>query len=243
MSGRLLCKVAQEAPNVLFVKEKQYASTTLLLPKHQDKYNTGTMTRIQRHLSRHLLVVASGLSGRAQHAAMSGKAMFQGVCRMTADVLDAIEFVLSETSTNGNKYKQPTFEAVQHPLLLEWDFERNPKDSIHPQNTTLGSRKLVHWVCHKCPKGQLHLYQMTPNNRTRNRGQGCPYCAGKQAYKCNSLEAHHPVISSEWDFEMNDMTLADVTSGSNKAVWWKNDVRGSWKQRVFERTHARKKPT
>ena len=142
----------------------------------------------------------------------------------------------------GNKYKQPTFEAVQHPLLLEWDIERNPKDSIHPQNTTLGSRKLVHWVCHKCPKGQLHLYQMTPNNRTRNRGQGCPYCAGKQAYKC-SLEAHHPVISSEWDFEMNDMTLADVTSGSNKAVWWKNDVRGSWKQRVFERTHARKKPT
>ncbi len=117
MSGRLLCKVAQEAPNVLFVKEKQYASTTLLLPKHQDKYNTGTMTRMQRHLSRHLLVVASGLSGRAQHAAMSGKAMFQGVCRMTADVLDAIEFVLSETSTNSQRLKQCNIHCCLNGIL------------------------------------------------------------------------------------------------------------------------------
>jgi len=65
----------------------------------------------------------------------------------------------------GNSYKQPTIEAAQHPLLLEWDYERNSKDGIHPQNTTLGSKRLVHWVCHNCPKGQLHLYQMMPQTR------------------------------------------------------------------------------
>jgi len=141
----------------------------------------------------------------------------------------------------GNRYKQPTFEAAQHPLLLEWDYERNAADGIHPNNTTLGSKKLVHWVCHKCPKGQLHLYQMTPNDRTKKQSSGCPYCAGKQACKCNSLEAHHPVISSEWDFEMNDKTPADVTSRSNKVVWWKNNVRGNWKQCIAKRTDPRKK--
>ncbi len=144
-----------------------------------------------------------------------------------------------KTGSYGNIYKHPTFEAAQHPLLLEWDYERNSKDGIHPQNTTLGSKKLVHWVCLNCPKGQLHLYQMMP--QTKRRGVGCSCCAGMQACKCNSLEAHYPVISSEWDFEMNDKTPSDVTSRSNKVVWWKNDVRGNWKQRVAERTDPRNK--
>ncbi len=145
----------------------------------------------------------------------------------------------SKVNSIGNRFTQPTFEAAQHPLLLEWDYEHNRKDDIHPQNTTLGSRKLVHWVCPKCPKGEVHRYQMHPAHRTSKRASGCPYCAGKQACKCNSLEARQPVISSEWDFEMNDKTPADVTFGSNKAVWWKNDVRGSWKQRVSAPTPRR----
>ncbi len=67
----------------------------------------------------------------------------------------------SKINSSGNMFTQPTFEAAQHPLLLEWDYERNIKDIIHPQNTTLGSRKLVHWVCHKCPKGEVHRYLLS----------------------------------------------------------------------------------
>ncbi len=140
----------------------------------------------------------------------------------------------------GNKYKQPTFEAAQHPLLLEWDNERNSKDGIHPQNTTLGSKKLVHWVCHKCPKGEVHRYQMRRYHRTSKRASGCPYCASKQVCLCNSLEAHDPIVSSEWDDTMNDKTPADVISKSHQVVWWKNNVRGSWKQRVNDRTDPRR---
>ena len=143
------------------------------------------------------------------------------------------------SSKLGRRSTQPTFEAAQHPLLLEWDYERNSKDGVHPQNTTLGSRKLVHWVCHKCPEGQLHLYQMTPNHRTNKPRAGCSYCAGKQACKCNSLEAHDPIVSSEWDFEMNDKTPANVTVRSHQVVWWKNDVRGRWQQRIDHRTDPR----
>ena len=64
--------------------------------------------------------------------------------------------LFSRSNSVGNRFTQPTFEAAQHPLLLEWDTERNSKSGIYPQTTTLGSKKLVHWVCCNCPKGQLH---------------------------------------------------------------------------------------
>ena len=142
----------------------------------------------------------------------------------------------------GKQIKQPTFEAAQHQLLHEWDFERNAADGIHPNITTLSSNKLLHWVCKKCPKGQLHRYQMRAYDRTGTHSLGCPYCAGKRACECNSLQASYPVISSEWDYARNDKTPADVTSRSNQVVWWKNNVRGSWQQCIAERTEPRGKP-
>ena len=145
----------------------------------------------------------------------------------------------SRIDSRINMCTHPTFEAVQLPPLMEWDYERNTKDNIHPQNITLGSRKLVHWVCHKCPKGQLHRYQMSAAQRTRKPASGCPYCAGRQVCNCNSLAVHDPLVSSEWEIGMNDMTPADVTMRSNKVVWWKNNVRGSWQQRITDRTEPR----
>ncbi len=144
--------------------------------------------------------------------------------------------------SRGKKTKQPTFEAAQHQLLHEWDFERNAADGIHPNMTTLGSNKLVHWVCQKCPKRHLHQYQMRADVRTGTHSLGCPYCASKRACECNSLQAGYPVISSEWDYAKNDMTPAGVTSRSGQVVSWKNDKRGSWLQCIAERTEPRGKP-
>ena len=149
---------------------------------------------------------------------------------------------LCSNKANGRKTKKPTFEAVQHPLLLEWDYERNAADGIHPNNTTLGSNKLVHWDCQKCPKGQMHKYQMRSSNRIGSQASGCPYCAGDQVCKCNSLETHYPMVSSQWDFARNDTTPAQVTSRSNQLVWWVNSVQGSWTQRISERTHPQGSP-
>ncbi len=142
----------------------------------------------------------------------------------------------------ARRKKQPTFEAAQHQLLHEWDLERNAANGIHPNMTTLGSRKLVHWVCQKCPKRHLHRYQMRADVRTGKHSSGCPYCDGKRACECNSLQAGYPVISSEWDYARNDMTPADVTTRSNQVVWWNNNVRGSWQQRIGQRTEPRGKP-
>ncbi len=213
ISGRQLCKLAHKAIAARIVQNIQYVSTAVLLPRHRANSNTGIMTRMSRRLSRRLLAVTSGLSGSAQNAATSGKVRLHNVRGKTAVALNAVKLILLETNTNTQHLKQ------------------------HNTHCRLNGITTVHWVCHKCPKGEVHRYQMTPLDRTRTRGSGCPYCAGKQACKCNSLETHHPVILSEWDFELNDMTPADVTARSHKVVWWKNSLRGSWKQRIDARTH------
>ena len=137
------------------------------------------------------------------------------------------------------KTKQPTFEEEQHTVLQEWDHERNARNGIFPHNTTLQSKKLVHWVCHECPKGQLHRYQMYAYKRTLRRPQGCPYCASRKVCDCNSLAACEPTIAAEWDFTRNDGSPADVTSRSAQVVWWRNDRRGSWEQSINGRTWRR----
>jgi len=147
-----------------------------------------------------------GLSGSAQHAATSGEVKLRNVPRVTV------------VFPNIVKLRQGEREQVNQHLKPEWNYLRNAADGIYLNKTTLGSGKLVHWVCRKCPKGQLHQYQMRPFHCVPTTASGCPYCAGKQVCECNSLQAHYPVISSEWDFAMNDSTPADVTFGSNKVV-------------------------
>ena len=139
--------------------------------------------------------------------------------------------------------KQPTFQEEQHTLLHEWDHERNAEDGMYPHNTTLQSRKLIHWVCRKCPKKQLHRYQMRADLRTGRRSHGCPFCAGKQACICNSLAACAPTIAAEWDFARNEGSPAGVTVSSNQVVWWRNDRRGSWKGDIHHRTDPRRNST
>ena len=142
--------------------------------------------------------------------------------------------------SSGKYTKQPTFQATEHTLLREWDHKRNAENGIYPHNTTLQSNKLVHWLCQKCPKGQQHQYQMRADHRTQKRPCGCPLCAGQQVCLCNSLAACEPTIAAEWDFASNEGSPADFTSRSDQVVWWRNDRRGSWKQRIIERTTPRK---
>ena len=138
------------------------------------------------------------------------------------------------------KQMQPTFEAAQHQLLSEWDYELNAKEGIHPDTTTLRSGKLVSWVCRKCPKGQLHKWQAKPITRTVERS-GCPCCVSRQVCLCNSLQTLLPKLALEWDHTKNSFTPAEVTAHSSKVVWWINDKRGSWQQSIHHRADSRGK--
>ncbi len=91
---------------------------------------------------------------------------------------------------DGTRQKHPTFAAVKHGLLEQWDHDRNSKNGNLPDNTTLRSHKLIWWRCRMCSKGKVHSWQVFPKNRTKGKlTRGCPCCVGQKLSECNSLEA------------------------------------------------------
>ena len=139
---------------------------------------------------------------------------------------------------NKSRQSQPTFAEAQPACLAEWDYEHNDAKDIYPDNTTLGSSKLVHWICSCCPRGQPHRWTARPYARV-GHGQGCAVCAGRQACVCNSLASLFTSVAAEFDVDKNGFGPCEITSRSRKRVWWKNAQQASWRQRVDDRTQRR----
>lgn len=91
---------------------------------------------------------------------------------------------------------------------------------IQLEEISVGSTKPIWW---KCDKGKDHIWKASPNQRTSGQNlRGCPICAGKKVVKSNSLEYCFPEIAREWNYGKNSSLMpSDITSGSNKKVWWK----------------------
>ena len=104
--------------------------------------------------------------------------------------------------------------ASQKPeLLKDWDYSKN---SIKPDEITIGSGKIVWWKCHICG----HEWKTSISHRTNNRG--CPCCSGHVVSKGrNDLATIFPFIAEDWDYEKNTLKPDEVTIGSTKKVWWK----------------------
>lgn len=61
-------------------------------------------------------------------------------------------------------------ETTRPDLLREWDYQKNDKIGITPQNVMKGSHVLVHWIC---PFGHEYTKQV----KERCAGHGCTICA------------------------------------------------------------------
>ena len=146
------------------------------------------------------------------------------------------------SARNRRQQSQPSFAAAQPACLAEWDYERNAQEGFDPHVITLGSGKMVHWICLCCPRGQPHRWTSSPKGRV-GHGHGCAVCAGKKVCVCNSLEALFPLLATEFDVEQNGFAPSDITARSHKEVWWRNAERGSWKQTVNARTFYRNQPS
>ena len=123
-------------------------------------------------------------------------------------------------------HRQPTFAEAQPAQLAEWDYERDDAEGFHPEDTTLGSNKLVHWICSRCPRGQPHRWRAPPYSRV-GFGSGCAVCVGKQTCVCNSLEILFPSVAAELDVDKNGFAPSEIRAQSNQKVWWRNAQRGS----------------
>lgn len=101
-------------------------------------------------------------------------------------------------------------------LVLEWHKTKNP--NLSPDSTPPGSRKKVWWVC---AADRLHEWEASPKHRTLGQ-TGCPFCSGRRVCETNSLATQNPELAKEWSCELNKgLTPHDVTTGSQRRVWWK----------------------
>ena len=144
--------------------------------------------------------------------------------------------------TDSTGQKHPTFATAKHPLLQQWDHDRNRENGNFPDKVTLRSSKLIWWQCYECPKGKVHSWQARAYSRTRKLSTGCPCCVGHQFCECNCLETVCPDIAADFDVEKNGVNAAKVTSSAHTKYSWLSDEPGARKRSVDQRTkYTRKK--
>ena len=101
--------------------------------------------------------------------------------------------------------------ALHPELEKEWMSEKNvgvDKDTIMPN-----ANKKFWW---KCEKG--HEYQCTAADK--NRGKGCPYCAGKKVLEKDSIFAtDNNLINKYWNYEKNTYSPKELSRNSKRKVW------------------------
>ena len=120
-------------------------------------------------------------------------------------------------------------------IANEWNYIRN--GNLKPEFFASNSGKKVWW---KCSKG--HEWQATI--QSRNKGCGCPFCAGKKAIKGeNDLQTVNPELASEWNYEKNNgLTPFDVLPNSEKKVWWKCQKGHEWQSMIGNRNKGQRCP-
>ncbi|KAL3153708.1 hypothetical protein ABBQ32_013305 [Trebouxia sp. C0010 RCD-2024] len=142
----------------------------------------------------------------------------------------------AQKASSNRSFRHPTFAQCKHPLLTDWDYQRNAARGNSPDNTTLRSAKQIFWLCTKCPAGQEHSWSAQPHHRTGRRQTSCPFCAGRNACRCNSLQALYPDTAAEWDLGKNHSQPSDYPASSKSLAWWSSPQRGSWQQTIDSRT-------
>lgn len=119
-------------------------------------------------------------------------------------------------------------------LTREWHPTKNAP--LTPKDVKPGSNKRVWWVCNKG-----HEWKAMVN--ARNRGRGCPYCAGHKVSIDNCLYTVNPSLAREWHPNKNGpLTPKDVTPGSNKKVWWVCSKGHEWEAPIRSRSRGSKCP-
>ncbi len=119
-------------------------------------------------------------------------------------------------------------QTVNPTLAKEWNYEKNT--GLIPMDVLPNSNKKVWW---KCSNG--HEWQAIIANR--NKGLGCPYCAGQKIIRGkNDLQTVNPILAKEWDYEKNNgLTPVDVMPNSGQKVWWKCQKGHKWQATIASR--------
>jgi len=106
--------------------------------------------------------------------------------------------------------KEKSLFVMYPEIAKQWHPNKNL--SIKPDMVKPKSNKKFWWICEKG-----HEWQTIVNGRTR--GEGCPFCAGKQVGTDNSLQALNPKLAEQWHPTKNDdLTPNDVMPNTKKSL-------------------------
>ena len=127
--------------------------------------------------------------------------------------------------------KENSLTVINPKLASEWHPIKNGK--LTPDYVSAYSNKKVWWLCKRG-----HEWNAVINSR--KNGVGCPFCAGKKAIIGETdLYTKNPVLASQWHPNKNGaLTPQDVTTSSNKFVWWICEKGHEWNAMVYDRTNG-----
>lgn len=138
--------------------------------------------------------------------------------------------IISNNLKEDNFISHKTLLATNPALSKEWHPTKN--GSITPQDVTFGSHKKIWWQCRKGHEWEVSIY-------SRAIGRGCPYCSGNLVSIDNCLQTKNPKLAKEWHPAKNaSLTAKDVTSGSQKKVWWICNRGHEWEAKVADRNRG-----
>lgn len=103
--------------------------------------------------------------------------------------------------------------TVNPDLAAEWHPTKN--HSLLPSQVAAGTKRKVWWKCHLGHEWEAAV-------SSRNKGSGCPYCAGQRAIPgVNDLSTVSPGVAAEWHPSKNGPLCPNqVMPKSSKKVWW-----------------------
>ena len=97
-----------------------------------------------------------------------------------------------------------------------------------PTTVTAGCDQKMEWIC-----DEGHIWEAKVVSR--NRGSGCPFCAGLRTLAgYNDIATTHPELAKE----ACDFDPTTLTAGSNKVVRWKCKNDHIWEAMVNNRSHG-----
>jgi hypothetical protein len=113
-------------------------------------------------------------------------------------------------------------------LSKDWHSTKN--GDLSPRDVTLYSSRKVWWICDK-----NHEWDAVVSARAR--GNGCPYCSGRDGRRNLNLITKSPELSKEWHPTKNgNLTPKDVAPYSRKKAWWVCAKNHEWETKIISRT-------
>ena len=101
-------------------------------------------------------------------------------------------------------------------LMDAWDWSKNNRLHLFPDNLLCGSHKKAWW---RCANG--HSYELPIRDRVRLRN-GCPVCAGTMIVSgVNDFATRYPELAKEWHPTLNGtVNPSEIAPKSNKKFYW-----------------------